>query len=215
MAASIALARGFRAPDPAPRQRAISHLSEAAKRTAGASPPRHCFEPNPAKDASHGIRRGPNVNANREGVMPDRDWLSNLEPSQATLTNCRRLSMSPRNGCWPTTARSIRATAAPSPFPCCCSRPGSTWPTSTRQSKLSQVLEKRGWTRVPVGSQQAGDVGSTCGPTPHHGYDHIYLVLQPLNVDEMVIADNQAPAPHFRFASGKGHTPTQFFLRAS
>jgi hypothetical protein len=81
--------------------------------------------------------------------------------------------------------------------------------------QLGQKLQDRGWTRIPVGAQQKGDVGSTCGTFPHHGYDHVYLVLQPINADEMVVADNQDSSPHFRFASGKGHTPTQFFLRAS
>lgn len=78
------------------------------------------------------------------------------------------------------------------------------------------LKSKRNWTVVPVGEQKEGDVGSTCGTKPNHGYDHIYLVLKVLNFDEMVIADNQQPAPHFRFASGKGgKTPTKFFLRAA
>jgi len=72
----------------------------------------------------------------------------------------------------------------------------------------------RSWTRVDVGNQQAGDVGSTCGPQANHGSDHIYFVLQHMNADEMVIADNQEPVPHFRFVSGQGRTPTKFFLRA-
>lgn len=82
--------------------------------------------------------------------------------------------------------------------------------------ELGRVLEnERGWRRIPVGSQEKGDVGSTCGQKPHHGFDHIYLVLRPINPDEMVIADNQEPKPHFRFASGHGgKTPTKFFLRA-
>ena len=80
---------------------------------------------------------------------------------------------------------------------------------------LGEVLKQRGWTQIPVGNQEAGDIGSTCGPTAHHGTDHIYLVLRRANSDEMVIADNQDTAPHFRWASGKGGTsPTRFFLRA-
>jgi predicted chitinase/pimeloyl-ACP methyl ester carboxylesterase len=79
---------------------------------------------------------------------------------------------------------------------------------------LGRLLIKRGWTQIPLGSQAAGDVGSTCGQTPHHGTDHIYLVLRPVNADEMVIADNQATEPHFRFVSGQGKSPTTFFLRA-
>jgi hypothetical protein len=80
---------------------------------------------------------------------------------------------------------------------------------------LGNVLKKRNWVVVPVGEQKEGDVGSTCGDVAHHGFDHIYLVLKVLNADEMVIADNQQPKPHFRFASGNGgKTPTKFFLRA-
>lgn len=77
------------------------------------------------------------------------------------------------------------------------------------------LLEKRGWARIAVGQQRAGDIGSTCKAEPDHGNDHVYLVLRVVSDDEMVIADNQATAPHFRFASGKGgKTPTTHFLRA-
>jgi hypothetical protein len=80
---------------------------------------------------------------------------------------------------------------------------------------LGDLLKSdRQWQVISVGDQLAGDIGSTCGPAPNHGHDHIYLVLKVLNSDEMVIADNQEPEPHFRFASGKGKTPTKFFLRA-
>ena len=88
-------------------------------------------------------------------------------------------------------------------------------PDTYQALAIGNVLKARGWTLVPLGSQQAGDVGSTCGATPVHGSDHVYLVLKPMNPDEMVIADNQAPQPHFRFISGQGKTPTKFFLRAS
>lgn len=80
---------------------------------------------------------------------------------------------------------------------------------------LGQELLRRGWKKIQVGQQQRGDVGSTCGPVAHHGTDHIYLVLRDVNDDEMVIADNQASSPHFRFASGQGKSPTTFFLRAA
>jgi hypothetical protein len=89
-------------------------------------------------------------------------------------------------------------------------------PDTFRAFDLGNKLKNdRGWQVVAIGKQQAGDVGSTCGPRPHHGTDHIYLVLRPVNSDEMVIADNQKAAPHFRWASGKGRSPTTFFLRAS
>jgi hypothetical protein len=79
-----------------------------------------------------------------------------------------------------------------------------------------KLRNDRGWQVVLVGKQKPGDVGSTCGPKPQHGQDHIYVVLKVLNDDEMVIADNQALAPHFRYASGAGgKTPTRFFLRAT
>lgn len=79
---------------------------------------------------------------------------------------------------------------------------------------FGHILRERGWQVVSVGEQKEGDIGSTCGPTPHHGYDHVYLVLKGLNNDEMVVADNRESEPHFRFATGKGKTPTKFFLRA-
>jgi hypothetical protein len=81
---------------------------------------------------------------------------------------------------------------------------------------LGNLLKsKRNWQVIALGEQQPGDVGSTCGPKPDHGRDHIYLVVKVLNTDEMVVADNQQTAPHFRWASGKGgKTPTKFFLRA-
>jgi hypothetical protein len=81
---------------------------------------------------------------------------------------------------------------------------------------FGNMLEsKRNWQRIPLGEQEVGDIGSTCGPVAHHGFDHVYLVLKKNNDDEMIIADNQQPKPHFRWVSGKGgKTPTKFFLRA-
>jgi hypothetical protein len=78
-----------------------------------------------------------------------------------------------------------------------------------------QLRETRNWQVIALGQQEPGDVGSTCGSEPHHGYDHIYLVLRKVNDDEMVIADNQSSQPHFRYVSGQGKTPTRFFLRAA
>jgi hypothetical protein len=87
-------------------------------------------------------------------------------------------------------------------------------PDTFQALTLGTVLKNRGWTTIQLGEQKPGDVGSTCGPQPDHGRDHIYLVLEALNSDEMVIADNQNPQPHFRFVSGQGgKTPTKFFLR--
>jgi len=78
-----------------------------------------------------------------------------------------------------------------------------------------ELRDNHHWEVIELGNQQAGDIGTTCGDIPHHGLDHIYLVLKKINDDEMLIADNQASAPHFRWASGQGgKTPTKFFLRA-
>jgi len=95
-------------------------------------------------------------------------------------------------------------------------RAGIDVPDSFEALELTNLLRNdRAWARIEVGNQQAGDVGTTCFDVPHHGQDHIYLVLKPLNKDEMIVADNQEPAPHFRYASGAGgKTPTNYFLRA-
>ena len=89
-------------------------------------------------------------------------------------------------------------------------------PDTFRAFDLAKRLKNdRGWQVISVGSQQPGDVGCTCASVPHHGTDHIYLVVKRVNSDEMIIADNQAEAPHFRSASGRGgKSPTTFFLRA-
>jgi len=83
---------------------------------------------------------------------------------------------------------------------------------------LASLVKARGWTKIAVGKQQPGDIGVTFDndPTPP-GADHIYLVIKTLGADEMMIADNQrkTDATHSRFASGKGKTPTEFFLRAT
>jgi len=87
-------------------------------------------------------------------------------------------------------------------------------PDTYMATDLGTRLKMRGWQEIRVGDQKAGDVGSTCGEVADHGTDHVYLVLQMVNSDEMIIADNQQSQPHCRFASGKGKTPTTFFLRA-
>jgi hypothetical protein len=91
-------------------------------------------------------------------------------------------------------------------------------PMTFGAGKLAQRISDRGWQRIAVGSQIAGDVG-VCfdnDPTPA-GADHIYLVVDSVGPDEMMIADNQRTIdePHTRRASGAdGKTPTEYFLRA-
>lgn len=79
---------------------------------------------------------------------------------------------------------------------------------------LATKLKRRGWSQVDVGHQRPGDVGVTVSKLPPAGADHIYLVVKVHNSDRMTIADNQAPDPHERFASGRGKTRTEYFLRA-
>ena len=90
-------------------------------------------------------------------------------------------------------------------------------PMTVGAGKLAHILQERRWTRIDVGGQQPGDVG-VCfdnDPTPV-GSDHVYLVVERVDADEMMIADNQrkTDALHVRFASGHGKTPTEYFLRA-
>lgn len=79
---------------------------------------------------------------------------------------------------------------------------------------VAPMLLARGWTEVPPGSQQAGDIGSTCRDDGRHpGEDHLYLVARLVNQDEMIVIDHQAAYPHFRWASGQGRAPTTVFYR--
>lgn len=82
-------------------------------------------------------------------------------------------------------------------------------------SRLGGPYGSRKWVPVRLGEQQAGDVGVTYDLKAPSGADHLYLVIERVDEDEMVIADNQAPAVHSRWASGRGGTtPTEYFLRA-
>jgi hypothetical protein len=83
-------------------------------------------------------------------------------------------------------------------------------PTTLGAGRLAKRLrEERDWDRIDVGKQATGDVGVANNDV------HIYLVVGTNGPDAMTIADNQAPTPHTRFASGKGgKTPTAYFLRA-
>ncbi len=82
---------------------------------------------------------------------------------------------------------------------------------------LDELLQKRGWMKIPPGQQKAGDLGSTCfGGIRHPGSDHIFVVCYNLNPQEMIVADNQAKYPHQRRTDGQdGKTRTDHFLRAT
>ena len=91
-------------------------------------------------------------------------------------------------------------------------------PMTLGAGKLAHILggqiNSRKWEHIAVGKQRAGDVAVTFDEGGNPGADHIYLVIQCIDKDEMIISDNQSTAPHHRYASGKGKTPTEYFLRA-
>lgn len=78
----------------------------------------------------------------------------------------------------------------------------------------AQIERDRNWDRIRVGRQKPGDLGVTFDNTAPSGADHVYLVVDVHDADLMTIADNQAPRPHERYASGRGRTRTEYFLRA-
>ena len=83
-------------------------------------------------------------------------------------------------------------------------------------NRLGGPYDGRGWKHVPVGAQRPGDVGVTFDTGGNPGADHVYLVIEVVDADEMIIVDNQAPDLHSRWASGKGgKTRTDYFLRAT
>lgn len=89
-------------------------------------------------------------------------------------------------------------------------------PMTLGAGKLAYIIKNtRGWEIVDVGKQKAGDIGVTFDEGGNPGADHIYLVVNVIDADEMRISDNQYSDVHTRFASGKGKTPTEYFLRAT
>jgi hypothetical protein len=88
-------------------------------------------------------------------------------------------------------------------------------PMTLGAGKLAHIIRQRGWSHIDVGDQEPGDIGVTFDEGGNPGADHIYLVIVAIDKDEMTIADNQDTVPHHRFASGKGRTPTEYFLRSA
>jgi hypothetical protein len=81
---------------------------------------------------------------------------------------------------------------------------------------LAFDLEKRqGWARIDVGSiLNVGDVGVV---ELTSGVHHIYIVVDPADQANPLIADNKSPRLHQRPVAGdpaQGASPTTFFLRA-
>ncbi len=84
-------------------------------------------------------------------------------------------------------------------------------PITLGVGNLARRIKNRAWDQVTVGNQRAGDVAVAANDI------HIFLVVQTIDKDVMVIADNQAPEPHRRKASGDpklNHSPVAYFLRA-
>jgi hypothetical protein len=92
---------------------------------------------------------------------------------------------------------------------------GMNVPMTLGAGKLSHILQERGWYKIKIGEQNPGDVGVTFDENYIPGADHIYFVVKVFDSDKMKIADNQSNTIHLRFASGKGKTRTEYFLRAS
>jgi hypothetical protein len=111
----------------------------------------------------------------------------------------------PHNGCAATLSALLQAA-------------GINVPMTLGAGRLANILggptNSRGWAHILVDEQAPGDVGVTFDEGGNPGADHIYLVLRSVDRDQMIIADNQAQQPHTRFASGRGRTPTEYFLRA-
>jgi hypothetical protein len=128
--------------------------------------------------------------------------------AQAQQTARAALPGFPHNGCAANLSALLRQSGIPVPM-------------TLGAGTLAGALKARGWQKIDVGSQTPGDVGVTLDNTEPPGADHIYLVLQSLDADEMLIADNQETVPHNRRASGhradgeeRGTTATEYFLRA-
>lgn len=122
----------------------------------------------------------------------------------ARQEGARVLSIYPKNGCAVHLSALLQSA-------------GIDVPMTAGAGKLAARIEARGWLRVPVRQQMPGDVG-VCfdNDLSIPGSDHVYLVVARIDDDEMLIADNQRTedAPHHRFATGRGKTPTEYFLRA-
>jgi hypothetical protein len=62
-------------------------------------------------------------------------------------------------------------------------------PITLGAGNLARRIQGRGWNQISVGSQLAGNVAVADNDV------HIFLVVQAIDKDQMVIADNQAPGP--------------------
>ena len=151
---------------------------------------------------SHTGKDGDNV----AQLVANGESASSLAQAQATARAA--LPSFPTNGC----AANLSALLQQSGIPV---------PMTRGAGALADVLKARGWLRIDVGNQVPGDVGVCFDNTEPPGADHVYLVVETVDSDEMLIADNQETTPHNRCASGRraagedhGTTATEYFLRA-
>jgi hypothetical protein len=148
--------------------------------------------------------------------MPmDKDYIDDLIALGTASSSIQRIQdlaarEMQRNGLGYTLHNACAATLS-----CFLNEAGIRVPVTLGAGRLAARLHRdRGWVRTENGNQRAGDIGVTFDNTQPPGADHVYLVVERINNDEMRIADNQAPQRHPRFVSGKGRTPTEYFLRA-
>ncbi|MBK5941418.1 hypothetical protein [Halochromatium roseum] len=83
------------------------------------------------------------------------------------------------------------------------------------QNLVDQLLGK-GWDKVPIGEQQAGDIGVTADwGAGLRGSDHVYTVMgtDPDDPNMLDIVDNQKPRGGKRPIVGGGKTTTEYFIR--
>lgn len=147
----------------------------------------------------------PNGNGSDKACIPEliRIGSSVLEIAKAQKMAKAAWSRFPHNGCAANLSALLQLA-------------GISVPMILGAGKLATTIKARGWKKISVGNQQAGDIGVTFDQGSPAGADHIYLVLSvdANNSDKMLISDNQDNEPHSRYASGYGRTPTEYFLRA-
>jgi hypothetical protein len=83
---------------------------------------------------------------------------------------------------------------------------------------FGEALAARGWQRVPMGQEKAGDIAITKNDPRTGRPAHTFLLVRAVvgNPDVWTILDNQAADLHTRSLSGRGgKTPTDYFLRSN
>lgn len=112
----------------------------------------------------------------------------------------RRYPDFPKSGCGANLSTAVRLAGYDIEF--------NTW-----AQDVIDEMRREGWTVVSKRDGRAGDVGVSIDLNGNGATDHVFYVVS-RDGDRMLVADNQAKAPHPRTISGKdGKTATDFFLR--